>query len=93
VSAGKINFTAPQQSITLLVLPAQNFSFQQAPTRPNGKISLNLFGQVGQTFILQTSTNLATWQPVSTNVLASTQMNFLLPTSLSQAFYRVKLMP
>jgi hypothetical protein len=96
VTNGILSDTAPFQSITLYVLPgAQPFSLQKmAGSNPPGQINLQLNGQSGLTYILQSSTDLVHWTPFSTNKLASNSLPFSISTSGASAkFYRGMLMP
>lgn len=90
ISSGTVSLTVPGQSVTLLVLPAKLFSLQAGAPRSDGNISLLIGGEIGETLTLQSSSNLVTWLPASTNILASTQLNLLLPANSAQAFYRLK---
>jgi hypothetical protein len=89
--------TVPAQSITLYVLPA---GISAAPrltgatvTIPN-QFSLWVNGAVGQTLILQSSTDLVNWMAVSTNSMSSTQYKFVLPIgNAARGYYRVKVGP
>ncbi|HUA65365.1 MAG TPA: glycoside hydrolase family 44 protein [Alphaproteobacteria bacterium] len=90
VTNGTLSQTVPSQSVTLFVVPSVN-SFQLKPStsHPAGQLLLWLYGQQTQTYVLQSSTNLKTWQPVSTNVLGSNSISFLIPmTNSTSMFYR-----
>lgn len=51
--------------------------------------NLSIKGIVGDTYVIQTSTNLSTWTPVSTNTLTSTVFNYTDPIQSANAkFYR-----
>ncbi len=80
----------PPQSITLFVLPVvQSFQLQINPTRSSQQIILQLDGQPGLTYALQTSTDLVHWTNLSTNTLSSGIYPFTIPpTNLTVAFYR-----
>jgi hypothetical protein len=95
VTAGMMSFTVPSPSITLLVLPAsaQTFSLQAGPPRTDGQFAFTLNGTPGQTYIIQASSNLLTWSPISTNSVTNAQTQFLLPTSSSHQFYRARWLP
>lgn len=61
----------------------------------NGHFVFNLGGQVGQSYLLQSSTDLATWLPVSTNTLGQTSLtvtNVITPGT-ARKFFRTKLYP
>jgi arabinogalactan endo-1,4-beta-galactosidase len=65
---------------------------------PGGSFTLNLAGAPGNTYILQTTTNLllADWQPIATNTLDSSgiwQFTDLNAVNFQQQFYRLMLAP
>lgn len=92
-SSGTINLSVPGPSITLLVVPLPTYSLKAGPARTDGKFAFTLNGVVGQTYIVQSSTNLVTWSPLSTNTLTNAQMQFLLPNTAARQFYRAKWTP
>jgi hypothetical protein len=60
-----------------------------------GSFVMRLAGQSGQSYVIQTSTNLAVWFPASTNILNAPSVNItntLLPGA-NQQFWRVILAP
>jgi hypothetical protein len=65
----------------------------------NGSFTLNLLGTPGDTYVLETTTNLVStggWQPIATNTLDTNsvwQFNDAEATNYSQRFYRLKLGP
>lgn len=61
-----------------------------APRVASGGFQLALSGIAGQTFVVQASTNLVNWTPISTNVLTSTQLNWVDPaaSAFTSRFYR-----
>ena len=89
VTNGVLNQTLPAQSITLFVAPG-TVPFQMlVGTNAPGHLQLLLNGQQGQDYVLQSSTNLNSWQAVSTNILASNSVSFLIPTTnRGGTFYR-----
>jgi len=58
-----------------------------------GQVDLKINGSQGQTVVVETSTNLATWQALATNRLASDQWIYSDPRPISQAarYYRTTL--
>ena len=92
VTNGILNQILPSQSITLFVVPGLvPFSVQVGVSAP-GHLQLLLDGQEGQNYILQSSTNLNTWQATSTNMLASNSFSFFIPTTNQGGmFYRAAL--
>ncbi len=93
-SGDKLSTTVPGQSVTLLVLPAaKTFTFSMGPARSDGKVNFLLNGQSGQTYVVQSSADLISWAPVSTNMLTSAQTNFVFSVSAGRAFYRARQLP
>jgi hypothetical protein len=87
-NSGTLNTNLPAQSITLFVIAPQLPRLQAGPTRADGQFECWLNGEIGQTYVLQSSTNLSAWLPVSTNILPGLQLHFLLPDNSTQQFYR-----
>jgi hypothetical protein len=85
-----LNDTVPSQSITLYVLPAVVvFNLQAANSNPAGQLTLWLSGQAGQSYTLQSSSDLVHWAALSTNTLASNSIPYLVAmTNTSKMFYR-----
>jgi hypothetical protein len=85
-----VSNTLPAQSITLFVLPPLPvFRLQTAANNPPWQLNFWLAGQAGQTWVLQSSTDLIHWSATSTNTLASNSFEFFVPTTNSaQMFYR-----
>jgi len=92
VTNGVLNQALPSQSVTLFVVPGSVSFSMQVGASALGSLQLLLDGQQGQSYILQSSSNLNTWQAVSTNMLASNSFSFLIPTTnQSGMFYRAAL--
>jgi hypothetical protein len=89
---GVLSDIVPAQSITLFVLPAfvaGSFGLQIGPKNSTAQAALWLDGQSGQTYILQSSTDLVHWLPVSTNTLSSNSFELFVPmTNSTRMFYR-----
>jgi hypothetical protein len=94
VTNGMLNVVLPSQSVTLFVVPSvRAFQIQPGATHPSGQLLLWLYGQQGLSYALQSSTNLKSWQDVSTNLLSSNSISFLIPTTNSTStFYRAAFM-
>jgi hypothetical protein len=95
VAGNRLTNTLPAQSITLFVLPpATPFSLRPGTNAPPDQLEFWLDGQAGQSYLLFASTNLATWQPVSTNTLSSNSFRYLVSkTNATVTFYRGRLNP
>lgn len=94
-SGGVVRNLLPAQSITLFVLPTFKYLGLRAGSNASPQqLELWLDGQGGQTYILQSSTNLLTWNAVSTNLFATNSLRLLLPaTNNPGMFYRAALLP
>lgn len=90
VTNGVLSDVVPSQSVTLLVVPGVPPTFQvQAGMSGPGKLQLTLSGQQGQSYVIQSSTNLIHWVPLSTNMLLGSSTNLLIPTTnVGGLFYR-----
>ncbi len=83
------NYTFPPLSLTL-------FTFAPAPSALSvmgiqpGQVKLLLRGQPGTPYVIQGSSDLKAWTPVSTNRLVGSSLNVTIPTTtgLSRQFYR-----
>ena len=78
-------------------LPAQLVVVQQtrlAVGTVHGNLAFNLTGEMGQRYVIEYSTNLASWSPsISiTNLAGMTQFQFPFPAA-SQGFYRARILP
>jgi hypothetical protein len=88
-SAGMLQTTVPSPSVTLLVIqPSPTLSMLAAPHLSGTNFQFCVKGEIGGTFVLQSSTNLSTWVPVGTYTFGTPQYQFLLPASGGQKFYR-----
>ena len=90
VTNGILSQVLPTQSITLFVVPSvPAIQMQVGTSHSPGQLLLWLYGQQGESYELQSSTNLKTWQIVSTNLLSSNSISFLIPmTNSTSTFYR-----
>jgi hypothetical protein len=87
--------TVPPQSITLFVLPTA--AIPNSPELRAGTVSAtNSFdfwvnGQVGQSYVLQSTTNFLAWISVQTNTMPGNTSHVVLPVNKNQTtFYRLK---
>jgi hypothetical protein len=80
----------PAQSITLFVLPpSTSINLQFGNNSPPGQLGVWLNGEAGQTYLIQSSTDLVNWSSVSTNLLTSNSFEFFVPTTNApQMFFR-----
>jgi hypothetical protein len=89
-TSGLLRQTLPPQSITIFTLPAVKIPTLNVGTNSSAiQMELWLNGQAARTYVLQSSTDLFHWFPVSTNLLSSNSFRFLLPeTNSGSLFYR-----
>jgi hypothetical protein len=94
-ASGTVSNLLPAQSITLFVLPtAKNLRLRIGTNAPPSQMELWLDGQGGQSYLLQSSTNLSTWSPISTNIFATNSFRFAVgTTNANKMFYRGVLNP
>jgi hypothetical protein len=78
----------PAQSITLFVLPPQTSFHLRVVPGAAGQIPFWLDGEAGQSYVLQSSSNLLVWSAISTNTLSSNSFEFFMPATNSRMFYR-----
>ena len=73
----------------------QPLYFTSAGFLTNQQFQLGLMGVAGSNYVLQASTNLSTWTPLSTNTALTNFFNLVDPkaTNFPQRFYRVLLQP
>jgi hypothetical protein len=90
---GVLSQVLPAQSITLFVLSgATAFHLRIGTNRPPGQLELWLDGQAGQSYVLQSGTDLVHWLAISTNALSSNSFSFLVTmTNTAKMFYRGRL--
>jgi alpha-L-arabinofuranosidase len=90
------NYTFAPYSLTVFVFAPVAPSLMALPPQPgSGQLVLQLAGQSGTPYVLQTSTDLAAWTPVSTNVPAASPLNItntLIPGAEAQ-FWRAVWVP
>jgi hypothetical protein len=89
-AGGVLSNTLPAQSITLFILPTAKTSRLRLGTNaPPHQLELWMDGQGGQSYVLQSSTNLVAWSAASTNMFVTNSFRRLLGTTNSvKMFYR-----
>ncbi len=88
-SNGMLQTTVPTPSVTLLVLPpSSTLNLIAGAPRSDGQFAFSVSGGMGQSFVLQSSSDLLHWTPNSTNTLGATNAQFLMPGSSNAQFYR-----
>jgi hypothetical protein len=85
----------PAPSITLYVLPPGGPPTLRSPGSGSGNLfNFHLNGQPGQRYAILSSSNLAAWQPLQTNLLAGTNTALVtVNTTNSTRFYRAQWIP
>jgi hypothetical protein len=96
-AGASFSYVFPPYSATVLSLPpaAPRLAILPPPPSPGGQLILQLQGQAGVRYVLQSATSLAGWLPVSTNTLAGSTMNFTnpVPAGTSARFWRAVWQP
>jgi hypothetical protein len=95
-ASATFNYSFPALSLTLFTLaPAAPNLAVVPPTRPGGQFVLQLQGQPGVRYFVQSSTNLAAWTCVSTSTLAGNTLNLTNPVPAGAAvrFWRAQWQP
>jgi alpha-L-arabinofuranosidase len=75
-ASSNFSYAFPPYSLTLFTFsPAAPKLVPGSPSVQAGQFIMQLQGQAGVRYVLQTSTNLESWVPVSTNLLSSSSVN------------------
>jgi hypothetical protein len=98
LSGNTLNALVPLQSVTLFVLPGAAVlppvpPVLSATSKSQGQFAFTLNGQAGTNYIIQSSSDLVNWQPVSTNALIGTSSNLLFAMPDAACFYRAEVAP
>jgi hypothetical protein len=79
----------PGGQVTAVTAVASPFSLQTAAKNSAGRMAFSLAGTAGQTYVLQSSTDLFHWVGFSTNTLSSNSFPYLIPTTnAAKMFFR-----
>jgi uncharacterized repeat protein (TIGR03806 family) len=86
--AGYVNSVAVSGAFT--IVPPE-YSFLSPSFLPDGSFQVEFYGPIGQTYVLQTSTDLLNWTSVTTNVPSGAPFSFIDPGAggAPYRFYRV----
>jgi hypothetical protein len=91
-TGGALQTVVPGQSVTLFVLPpASALRLAAGAPRTDGQFRFSVIGEIGRSFILQSSSDLNHWTAVSTNTFSGTNASFVLPGGARTQFYRAAL--
>jgi hypothetical protein len=89
---GALQTTVPGQSVTLFVLPPSSvLRLAAGATHSGGQFGFSVSGEIGRSFILQSSADLMHWTAVSTNTLSSANAAFQLSAGARAQYYRAAL--
>lgn len=83
---------------TTLALQTVRVGVAQPPTLSQplwqgGQFTVNVNGDPGFSYAVDSSTNLVTWSPTTTNLSQSVVTPFTIPAPLSRTFYRARVVP
>ncbi len=93
VSGNPFTYSFPRYSMTVLTIPPAGPSLQVATLSPGATIALQIQGQTGAPYVFQSSPDMVSWTPVSTNMLTTSPMTVTNPASGSQQFWRAVWVP
>jgi hypothetical protein len=97
VNGNVVTDLLPAQSMTLYVVPALVLVPPPSlllPAGPvNGRLELVLGGVTGKKYVIQASSDLKTWVPISTNVLVQPLAVVMVPATGLAEFYRALVAP
>jgi len=89
VTGNAIRVSVANQSVTLFVIPATHaLNFTPGSARKDGQFEFWINGQLGESFVLQSSADLSHWAPLATNSFTNSAFHVLLPTLAAATFYR-----
>jgi hypothetical protein len=95
-SAG-FSYSFPPLSLTLFTLApaAPSLAISASASQPGGPLILQLQGQAGVRYTIESSTDLTAWAPISTNTLAGSTLNLTIPvpTGTVVNFWRARWQP
>jgi alpha-L-arabinofuranosidase len=87
IPGNPFNFTFTPYSMTVFTIPPAGPTLQAMSASGNSLV-LQLQGQTGAPYVIETSANLTSWSPVSTNMLNTSPMNVTNTVSASAQFWR-----
>ncbi|HXD00771.1 MAG TPA: hypothetical protein VN048_15625, partial [Verrucomicrobiae bacterium] len=87
VSGNPFSYSFPPYSMTVFTIPPAAPSLHAVSASGNSLV-LQLQGQTGAPYVVETSSNLASWSPVSTNMLNTSPMTVTNTISASAQFWR-----
>jgi hypothetical protein len=91
-AGGALQTTVPNQSVTMFVLPPSSvLNIKAAPQSTNGQFQFSVTGEIGRSFLLQSSTDLSQWTTVSNSTISGANVSFVLSAGANAEFYRAVL--
>jgi hypothetical protein len=91
------NYSFPPLSLTLFTFAptAPRLAMLPPGPEPGGQLILQLQGQAGVRYAIETSTDLTAWTPISTNTLSGTTLDLTIPVPAGTAinFWRARWQP
>ena len=91
------SYSFPPLSLTLFTFAptAPRLSISASASQPGDQLILQLQGQPGVRYVIDSSTDLTAWTLISTNTLAGTTLNFTnpVPTGTVVSFWRARWQP
>lgn len=91
--ASTCNLRFPPYSATVVVLAPEPPTIRAYPSGASGEVVIQLQGQSGVPYVLQSITNGGTWLPVATNTLVGTAVNYTNSASVPLQFWRAVWQP
>jgi alpha-N-arabinofuranosidase len=94
-ASASFTYSLAPYSATVIVLPPAPPRLTLASVATDGNFRFQLNGQPGATYLVQSSSNLVNWIPVSTNSLISNSLTWTAPQPVAagQKFYRAAWLP
>ena len=93
-TGGTFSNLLPAQSVTLFVVPGGTPpQVRTAAAGSNGTFNFWLDGQSGESYAIQASSDLFSWQEVQTNQLTGGSASIGLPATKQIQFYRARWLP
>lgn len=90
ITDGTISTTLPAQSITLFVIAGEVALKLGVAALEGGTMKLKVEGSSGAEYVLERTTELGSWEPVSTNTLTGSAFEHSLSLEGAAAFYRAR---
>jgi alpha-L-arabinofuranosidase len=94
IAGTNVTLSLPMLSLTLVTLTPEAPRLRIADKRAAGEIAIELNGQVGVPYVVQSSGDLATWTSVATNILTAPPVSITnLTSGVERRFWRAVWLP